>query len=414
MAKLSNRKVIIYMEISLIDSPTEDDSLIIIPDTIGDRYSTFGFISWWHQQRVRESTVMVIGAGALGNEVLKGLALMGVGRIFIVDFDTIEVGNLSRSVLFRAANAGESKAEVAARAVRELNPDVQVDFFNGDINTQLGLGVFRRMDAIVGCLDNREARLSVNRFCWQLNKPWIDGGIESLLGYARVFWPNRGACYECTLTQRDYQLIGLRLSCSLLARENLIRGKVPTTPTMAAIIGGIQTQEVLKIIHNMDTQPGINILFNGLTNESYKTQLPVRQDCLSHMSLETIVEVPNARIETTTAAELLQVASQYLGGKATLYPGHNIATGFHCHSCGQEENILMPLHEVKESQGICPGCGQQRSLEVIGELKGAEPIINEPLRRLGVPPLQILAASLGDRVIGLELTGDMETFFHFR
>jgi len=104
---------------------------------------------------------MVVGAGALGNEVIKNLVLMGVGYIYIVDFDTIEVANLSRSVLFRESDAGRRKAEVAAARAKEINPYVHVQYLHGDITHDVGLGVFRRMDVIIGCLDNREARLAV-------------------------------------------------------------------------------------------------------------------------------------------------------------------------------------------------------------------------------------------------------------
>jgi len=101
---------------------------------------------------------MVIGAGALGNEVIKNLALMGVGYIFILDFDKIEAANLSRSVLFREADNNRSKAEIAAARAKSINPQVHVQYLNGDVTTQLGLGIIRRMDAVIGCLDNREAR----------------------------------------------------------------------------------------------------------------------------------------------------------------------------------------------------------------------------------------------------------------
>ena len=119
----------------------------------------------------------MVGAGALGNEVIKNLVLMGIGHIYIIDFDTIEAANLSRSPLFRESDSGREKAEVAAARAKELNPDVHIQYLHGDVTTDLGLGVFRRMDVIVGCLDNREARLAVNRFAYWMDKPWVDGAI---------------------------------------------------------------------------------------------------------------------------------------------------------------------------------------------------------------------------------------------
>lgn len=243
----------------LIEStePIEEGETIVITDPDSDRYHTFGYISWWQQEVVRNATILVVGAGALGNEVLKNLALMGIGNILIADFDTIEDSNLSRSVLFRETDRGERKADIAAQRVKELNPDVNVKSWHGNINFEMGMGVFRHVDAVIGCLDNREARLSINRFSWAVNRPWVDGAIQELMGIVRVFWPGQGACYECTLTDLDYQIINLRYSCPLLARENILQGKVPTTPTSASIVSAFQTQEALKLIHGMEVEAGI-------------------------------------------------------------------------------------------------------------------------------------------------------------
>jgi molybdopterin/thiamine biosynthesis adenylyltransferase len=153
---------------------------------------------------------------------------------------------------------------------------VNVLTWHGDINFELGLGVFRHVDVIIGCLDNREARLSINRMSWAIGKPWVDGAIEELMGIVRVFWPGEGACYECTLTDFDYQLIGLRYSCPLLARQNLLKGKVPTTPTSASIVAAFQTQEALKLLHGLEVQPGKAMIINGLTNDIYTTEYPVK------------------------------------------------------------------------------------------------------------------------------------------
>ena len=127
------------------------------------------------------------------------------------------------------------------------------------------------MDVIIGCLDNREARLAVNRFCYWVNKPWVDGAIQELLGLMRVFEPGEGACYECTLTEQALRDLSLRYSCPLLARQNVLLGKVPTTPTIASIIGGMQSQEALKLIHNMPVEPGKVMHFNGMVNEMHTT-----------------------------------------------------------------------------------------------------------------------------------------------
>ena len=139
-----------------------------------DRYSRLRLIAWWDQEKLAQARVLVVGAGALGNEVLKNLALMGLGHIYIVDFDQIEESNLTRSVLFRRNDCGRSKAEAAASALKDLNPDLEILALHADILTDLGLGMVAEMDVVMGCLDNREARLWLNRMCWKTGTPWID------------------------------------------------------------------------------------------------------------------------------------------------------------------------------------------------------------------------------------------------
>ena len=103
-----------------------------------DRYHRLKLIPWWDQQRLRDSKVMVVGAGALGNEILKNLALLGVGHILVCDFDHVEPSNLSRSVLFRPNDTGQSKSQIAAERTHELNSDVQAAWLHGDVGSGSG------------------------------------------------------------------------------------------------------------------------------------------------------------------------------------------------------------------------------------------------------------------------------------
>lgn len=386
---------------------------IIITDPDTDRYHTFGYISWWRQEVVRNATILVVGAGALGNEVIKNLALMGIGNILIADFDTIEDSNLSRSVLFREKDRGRRKVDAAADMVKELNPDVKVKAWHGNINTDMGLGVFRHVDAVIGCLDNREARLSINRFCWNIGKPWVDGAIQELMGIVRVFWPGQGACYECTLTDLDYQLINLRYSCPLLARQNILQGKVPTTPTSASIVAAFQTQEALKLIHGLEVQPGKAMMINGLTNDIYLTEYPVKEDCMSHNPLETIVELPQATVEGTTIRELLQVAREQVGEGAVLELGTELVVAMVCPDCGRETPVLQQMGKLYDTAFLCPDCGGRREMRLSHRITGTEDFLDRPLADLDIPPLAIVRGRNGHQHVYLELTGDKATFLNF-
>jgi adenylyltransferase/sulfurtransferase len=392
---------------------SQEEAPLRIPNLRQDRLGTFDFISWWEREKVGAAKVMIVGAGALGNEVAKNLALMGVGYIFIADFDEIEAANLSRSVLFREHDNGRSKAEIAAARVRELNPDVHVQYFHGDIRNQLGLGIFRRMDAIIGCLDNREARLAINRFCYWLNKPWVDGAIQELLGLVRVFVPEEGACYECTLTEQARREMSLRYSCPLLARANLLLGKVPTTPTSASIVGAMQSQEALKLLHVMPVEAGTVTHVNGMTNNMHTTQYVRRDDCESHFVYGEITELP-FRAEETTLESFLSMVQRDLGPEALIELDQELVLSLECNQCQTVTEVMRPISEVSFEEGTCPTCQLMRQVNMTHTIIGDEPFLHRTLASIGVPPLHILRAHNGQEYRFYELTGDLPDSLHFR
>ncbi len=393
--------------------PVTPEKPIHIPNLQTDRLGTFEFISWWEREKVQAARVMVVGAGALGNEVIKNLSLMGIGHLFIVDFDTIEAANLSRSVLFREGDNQRSKAEIAAARAKQMNPQVKVQYLNGDVNSALGLGIIRRMDVVIGCLDNREARLAINRYCYWMGKPWIDGAIQELLGLMRVFVPGEGACYECTLTEDALRDLSLRYSCPLLARQNILLGKVPTTPTIAAIIGGMQSQEALKLINGLPVEAGKVVHYNGLTNEMHTTAYLPREGCESHWIYGEIIELP-LRAERATLSDLLKVVRADLGEGAMLELDQELVISLECPLCHTITPVLKPLAQVSFEDGHCPECGTLRETNLTHEITGSEDFLHHTLASVGIPPLQILRAHNQNEYRFYELTGDLPDALHFR
>jgi len=384
--------------------------LVVDPDAPEDRYSRLRLIPWWDQEKLRRARVMVVGAGALGNELLKSLALLGVGHVLIVDLDRIENSNLSRSVLYRAEDEGEFKAEVAARRVREINPDVQAKAVVGNVITDIGLGVFRAMDVVLGGLDNREARVAINQSCWRTGTPWVDGAIEVLIGVARVFVPPDGPCYECTMGETDYRLLNLRKSCTLLSRGEMLAGKVPTTPTTASVIAGIQVQEAVKLIHrrqDLPTLSGRGFVYNGLTYDSYVVTYARRNDCPAHDSFGEVLTTPLSAHETTLG-QALSLARELLGRDAVLEFSRELVTGFTCERCGTSARRIDQLGRLTESDARCPGCGGMRRPEFTHSIQGNEPYLDMTLKDAGIPPFDILTARDGLKMVHFELGGDRE------
>src|SRR5262245_39010093 len=254
-----------------------------------DRFSRLRLIPWWDQAKLAASKVLVIGAGALGNEILKNLVLLGFRRIVVVDLDRIDESNLSRTILYRAEDVGEFKVKVAARACESISRDVVVQPIVANVLWDCGLGLFHWSDIVLAGLDNREARLWLNRSSWKVNRPWIDGAIEGINGLARVFLPGKPPCYECTLGEVDWAILERRMSCNLLAHEEVTEGKVPTTPTISSIIAGIQVQEAVKLLHGLNTLSGAGYIFEGLHHSSYRVEYTENPNCMSHYTLPEIV-----------------------------------------------------------------------------------------------------------------------------
>ena len=372
-----------------------DDAPLIIDES--DRYGRLRLIPWWRQERLAEARVLVVGAGALGNEVLKNLALIGVGTVIVIDLDAVEPSNLSRSVLFRLEDGGRAKAEVAARRAGEINPEVAFHPIRGDVITDVGLGLFADVDVVIGCLDNREARLWVNRQCWKVGTPWVDSGIQEIQGVVKVFVPPDSACYECAMTARDYQLLNVRYSCPLLRRDQILEGKVPTAPTIASMMAALEVQEALKLIHGLPVAAGSAMVFNGVTNQFYSTKLPFREDCLSHETYPEPVELPLGN--ASTVAGLLAEAGKTLEGPLTLALDRDLVAAIHCPRCDRTIEILRPRTKVGMSEAICPDCREPGRPEIVNAIEEDSPLAALSLAKVGIPPYDII------RVDGPEASG---------
>jgi molybdopterin-synthase adenylyltransferase len=379
--------------------------LVIISDPQQDRYASLHSIDWWDQERIKNARVMVVGAGALGNEVLKNLALLGIGNLFIVDFDVVEASNLTRSVLFRLEDGGRPKALVAAERIRMINPDVHVGVLQGDVIHELGTGVYRHMDVVISCLDNRAARLAVNRACWQIQKPWIDGALGVLSGLMRSFVPPNGACYECNMTERDYQLLNIRYSCP--PGFTPVVGREPTIPTTVSLIAALQVQEALKLLYGMEVAAGHVTYYSGEAIRFTHLSYPHREDCPAHNIYETVIELP-ASVNDLTVEQFVQAIVPFLeaGMGGTIFLPRKIATVGYCSGCERRELIYRPYDEIVSDELACTSCGTARIFDVTGTLATQAPPRDVLLKQLAIPPWHILPVRMGKQWLYFELSGD--------
>lgn len=384
-----------------------DNPLSITNDDLAeDRFSRFGLIEWWDQDKLRNAKFLVVGAGAIGNEVLKNLALLGVGNIFVIDLDSIEHSNLSRSVLFRPSDVGRQKAVVAAERTRDIYSGCEVVALSGNVMYELGLGIFGWADVIIGALDNREARLWINRAAWKMNRPWVDGAIEGINGVARVFLPGKPPCYECTLGEVDWKILERRMSCNLLTREDMERGKIPTTPTTSSVIAGIQVQEAVKLLHGLPVLAGKGFVFEGMNHSSYVVEYIPNEECLSHEVYGNLRRWSKPS-ENTTLAELHAYAQRELGAReVTIDFSREIIQSLRCPHCGEITEVYECVGALSTQQGKCPVDGEMRGAITIHGFCGKEIYGARSISSLGLPLYDVFVARSRDSELQILIDGD--------
>lgn len=378
--------------------------MIDISSDINNRYSRFKLISWWEQSILKNSKILVIGCGALGNEIVKNLTMLGIGNIFVVDMDMVEKSNLSRSVLFRKEDEGKSKAESICKRAKEINKEINIKYFNGNV-FELGLGVIKEMDMVICGLDNREARLFVNQSCWKVNRPWIDGAIEVLNGVARMFIPPDDVCYECTMNEADYKLLNKRKSCLLLGLDDIQQGKIPTTPTISSVIAGVQVQEAVKFLHKKDFNllNGKGFVFNGLNNESYLVEYQKNELCPSHYTFEKY-KMLDKKFSSVKLKDLIDLGIKYFKKKTFEIEFNNEVVYNLCDDKGKKTDYnanmnLLTLKDIKKNETLYK-INSFHKLE--SDSKLTVKLINKKLIDLKIPYNDILTLRKGNDELHVE------------
>jgi molybdopterin/thiamine biosynthesis adenylyltransferase len=393
---------------------------IRIKDNLAWGEEVFGLLSWFNLEKVKNAKVMVVGAGALGNEVLKNLALFGVGNIVIVDYDNIEMSNLSRSVLFRLEDARKKRPKVlaAANSLKEINPDVKLFTINGDVGPEVGLGIFREMDVIIGCLDSRIARFLINQHSFRANKPWIDGGIENLEGYVRIFAPHI-SCYECGLTEDELINIKLKTGCPDIAKVNTSFGRVATTPVSASIIGAIQVQEALKLIHyaidsdqqNFKLLLGRLFKYEGMFMESKLFKMKSYNfDCQSHDIWEPVIKAEQLGSDTTVGEALKILKSVTQSSQVVINLRNNaFIKSITPQSTEEEIEVLLPESRIAEfltNNNLGINLQERIYQDYIENIGDDFPYKYLTLNQVGIPFYDILQVSTSRGISYVELTND--------
>jgi len=235
------------------------------------------------QKKIKAASVLCIGAGGLGSPIALYLAAAGIGKIGLVDFDTVDYSNLQRQILHTDADVGRPKTESAKETIRGINPNVEAVLHNTRISSENALDLIRPYDIVVDGTDNFPTRYLTNDACVLLKKPNVYGSIFRFEGQASVFAPHLGGpCYRCLYPEPPPP--GMVPSCA----EGGVLGVLP------GIIGCIQATEILKLaIGRGSSLVGRLLLFNALDMKF--RELKLRRDpqcpvCGEHPTIKELID----------------------------------------------------------------------------------------------------------------------------
>ena len=400
-------------------------------------------ISWWKQSALRKGRALVVGAGAIGNELLKNLALMGFGYVYVCDMDHISSSNLSRTVLFTAEDIGKQKSVTAAKRYLEMcvEPLAAADVFDGDICAQLGSGVFNHVDVVIGCLDNLQTRFEVSRRCNLMKVPYIDAGIKELdWQLTSAHYPETG-CWACSMSQKlaDAAVNRERNSCDVTKKKNVSAGHVPTVQVASSMVAGLQAQEVVKhVTHSewkkfnpgkADDDPsappmarfGGTHRFIGLTNELFYTPFRPRASCYDHFSYDQVI--PTGISADWTLRQVFDYVRERFGGYHYLslrgdsrYQKAAFVTTGRCRCCGKPIGIYKSQKVLTDADLYCDDCDHVENMLSGGIEKVCfydtddDVILDRTLLEIGVPRMHVIELYDEDdptKMLALELTADM-------
>ncbi|XP_042473000.1 ubiquitin-like modifier-activating enzyme 5 isoform X2 [Zingiber officinale] len=208
-------------------------------------------------ERIREFSVAIVGIGGVGSVAAEMLTRCGIGRLLLYDYDTVELANMNR-LFFRPDQVGMTKTDAAVQTLEEINPDVVLESYSLNITTVEGFGVFMeslkrevslrskqksRVDLVLSCVDNYEARMVVNQACNELRQTWMESGVseDAVSGHIQLLVPGETACFACA----PPLVVASGVDERTLKREGVCAASLPTT---MGVVAGLLVQNALKYL----------------------------------------------------------------------------------------------------------------------------------------------------------------------
>jgi ubiquitin-like modifier-activating enzyme 5 len=201
-------------------------------------------------EAIRAKTVAIVGVGGVGSVAAEMLTRCGVGRLLLYDYDSVELANMNR-LFFRPEQCGLTKTDAAAQTLGAINPDVAIEAFTMNITSVAGYEAFKasvtgpggasRVDLLLSCVDNYEARITINAVALELGQPWMESGVseDAVSGHIQTMLPGETACFQCA----PPLVVASGIDERTLKREGVCAASLPTT---MGIVAGLLVQNALK------------------------------------------------------------------------------------------------------------------------------------------------------------------------
>lgn len=353
------------------------------------RYARHRSIPGWDQERLRAATAIVVGVGALGNEVAKNLALAGVGRLVLCDPDVVAISNLSRAVLFGPGDTGPgdtgtrdreglAKVEVAAGSLRRLVPGIAVETRRHDLAAGVGLGELMSAAAVLGCLDTRRARLRLLGRCALVEAPLVDGGTVAWGGEVRLRLATSEACYGCALTAHQRAASDLPWSCGDASDDEPAAASIASS----ALVAAWMTIAALRVIFG--TPPDYRALrVDALSGHAWPVTTTRDPSCPHHKPIGQAEDIGLANV--SAVASLLGRLPP--GAEPLSWTGLVLAG-----ECAHCRTYSKAVPYIDATSALCRSCGRRTGLPLSQHLSDAAGTV--PLRELGVAPQDIVAVRM--------------------
>ncbi|XP_043284999.1 ubiquitin-like modifier-activating enzyme 5 isoform X2 [Venturia canescens] len=257
-------------------------------------------------ERIRELTVAIVGVGGVGSVTAEMLTRCGIGKLILFDYDKVELANMNR-LFFQPNQVGYSKVDAAAKTLQFINPDVTIETHNYNITTVENFEHFIEtirtsslvggpVDLVLSCVDNYEARMTINAACNELNMKWYESGVSenAVSGHIQFIVPGETACFACV----PPLVVASKIDEKTLKRDGVCAASLPTT---MGIVAGFLAQNALKYLLGFGS-PSYYLGYNALQDYFPTLKLRPNQNCddancrklqevyASKPKIETVVE----------------------------------------------------------------------------------------------------------------------------